>query len=145
MATCGLRIPERGRFANSCKSWTRLTPRHMLAQWAVCLIACFALATFLAGCATSIKYGSPPKVNQLSILKQGVSVKSDVLAALGEPRGYGAGRFHALPTPREIWFYEYMETDGVRTQLKFLLVFLDADRYDGHLWFASSSLIDVVQ
>jgi len=25
------------------------------------------------------------------------------------------------------------------------LVFLDADRYDGHLWFASSSLIDVVQ
>ena len=84
-------------------------------------------------------------MNQLSLLKQGVSVKSDVLAALGEPRGYGAGRFHALPTPREIWFYEYMETDGVRTQLKFLLVFLDADRYDGHLWFASSSLIDVVQ
>jgi len=145
MATCGLRIPERGRFANSCKSWARLTPRHMLAQWAVCLIACLALATFLAGCATSIKYGSPPKVTQLSLLKQGVSVKSDVLAALGEPRGYGAGRFHALPTPREIWFYEYMETDGVRTQLKFLLVFLDADKYDGHLWFASSSLMDVVQ
>jgi hypothetical protein len=145
MATCGLRIPERGRFANSCKSRARLTPRHMFAQRAVCLIACFALATFLAGCATSIKYGSPPKVNQLSLLKQGVSVKSDVLAALGEPRGYGAGRFHALPTPREIWFYEYMETDGVRTQLKFLLVFLDADKYDGHLWFASSSLTDVVQ
>jgi len=145
MATCGLRIPGRRRFANRCKGWARLTPHHRLDQWAFCCIACFALAAFLAGCATSIKYGSPPKVNQLSLLKQGVSVKSDVLAALGEPRGYGAGRFHALPKPREIWFYEYMETDGVRTQLKFMLVFFDADRYDGHLWFASSSLMDVVQ
>jgi hypothetical protein len=145
MATCGHRISGRGRLANRCKSWALLTPHHRFAQWAVYCIACFAFAAFLTGCATNIKYGSPPKVNQIGLLKQGMSVKSDVLAAFGEPRGYGAGRFHALPTPREIWFYEYMETDGVRTQLKFLLVFLDADRYDGHLWFASSSLMDVAQ
>ena len=145
MATCGLRSPGRGRFANRCKGWPRLSPYHRFVQWAVSCIACFALVTFLTGCATSIKYGSPPKVNQIGLLKQGMSVKSDVLAAFGEPRGYGAGRFHLLPTPREIWFYEYLETDGVRTQLKFLLVFFDADRYDGHLWFSSSSLIDVVQ
>jgi len=145
MATCGHRIQARLRFASSCKGGAHLTPHPKFAQWAVHCTACFALAAFLVGCATSVKYGSPPKVTQIGLLKQGVSVKSDVLAAFGEPRGYGSSRFHALPTPREIWFYEYMESDGVRTQLKFLLVFFDADRYDGHLWFASSSLMDVVQ
>lgn len=145
MATCGHRIQGRLRFASNSIGGERLPPHSSFTQWAVYCVACFALAAFLAGCATSVKYGSPPKVNQIGLLKQGVSVKSDVLAAFGEPRGYGSSRFHALPTPREIWFYEYMESDGVRTQLKFLLVFFDADRYDGHLWFASSSLMDVVQ
>jgi hypothetical protein len=145
MATCGLRTQGKWRGGNRCTGWPRLSPYHGFVQWAVSCIACVTFAAFLAGCATSVKYGSPPKVNQLSLLEQGMSVKSDVRAAFGEPRGYGAGRFHLLPTPREIWFYEYMETDGVRTQLKFLLVFFEADRYDGHLWFSSSSLMDVVQ
>jgi hypothetical protein len=145
MATCGLRTPGRCRVANRCKGGSRLAPPQMSAQWAVYCITCFALATFLAGCAINSKYGSPPKVDRIGLLKRGMSVKSDVLAALGEPRGHGAARFHLLPTPREIWFYEYVESDGVRTKLKFLLVFFDADRYDGHLWFSSSSLIDTVQ
>ena len=88
------------------------------------------------------KFGSPPKVNELSTLTQGISRKSDVLAAFGEPRGYGAGLFSPDIATQEIWFYEYMETDGVKTDLKFLLFFFDKDLYNGHLWFSSSSLMD---
>ena len=97
---------------------------------------------FLVGCAPTLKYGSPPKVNQLGMLKPCMSNKSNVLAALGEPRGHGAARLSSVAAPREIWFYEYSESHGSRMDLKFLLVFFDKDLYDGHLWFSSSLLLD---
>ncbi len=96
----------------------------------------------LAGCPTTIKYGSPPRTDRLETLKPGISIYQDVLAALGEPRGKGGARFSVDPIPRTIWFYEYTEASGSRIDLKILLVFFQQERYDGHLWFSSATLIE---
>ena len=96
----------------------------------------------LVGCATAIKYGSPPRTDRLKTLTPGVSVHQDVLAALGEPRGKGGARFSVDPRLRTIWFYEYTEASGSRIDLKILLVFFRQERYDGHLWFSSAVLLD---
>ena len=90
-----------------------------------------------------MKYGSPPKIDNLPVLKTGISGKADVMKALGEPRGYGAARFPTAPTVRDIWFYEMSELVGSRVNLKILLVFFEQERYDGYLWFSSAQLIDV--
>jgi hypothetical protein len=105
----------------------------------------FLSISLLTGCATTFKFGSPPRVNQLGDLKQGISTKAEVKAALGEPRGYGAARSADYPQLREIWYYDYVETDGSRMNLKFLLVFFDKDRYDAHMWFASAGLMDTAE
>lgn len=102
------------------------------------LLCLFALCS----CATSLRIGSPPKVNQLESLKPGISDLVDVKHALGEPRGYGMARLNVDPLPRTIWFYEYAETAGTRMEFKFLIVFLRQDRYDGHFWFSSASLLE---
>jgi len=98
----------------------------------------------LAGCG-SVQYGSPPRTGNLSRLTLGVSKPADILVALGEPRGRGAARLVADPTPRTIWFYEFTEASGGRVDLSILLVFIRDDRYDGHLWFSSSSLLATQQ
>ena len=103
-------------------------------------VVCFA---FFAGCSMNIKYGTPPRTDQLKNFTAGVSAKSDVLRILGEPRGYGMARLSIGTQPRSIWSYEYVESEGKKMNLKMLLVFFEQDRYDGHLWFAGSSLIDV--
>lgn len=137
MGICGLRTWERQRHVSRRGIWS--DPKR---RWILFCIAWLIPTLFLLACATSLKYGSPPKVNQLSTLTPGISTKSDVLSVFGKPRGYGAGHYSAETAPREIWFYDYMETDGSRTDLKFLLVFFETDRYDGHLWFSSSALLD---
>jgi hypothetical protein len=103
----------------------------------------FIFLGLLAGCATTIKYGSPPKIKDLGTLKPGISSKADVLTALGEPRGNGSARLSSGPTPREIWFYEYTEAEGKRVGLQILLIFFDKELYDGHLWFSSGQLLEV--
>lgn len=108
------------------------------------------LATALSACAPTVKYGVPPKVDRLSTLKVGSSSKADVLMTLGEPRGRGATRFSKLVSEKygladyhDIWFYEYLESDGKNVDLKFLLIFLDKDHYSGNFWFSSSELMEV--
>ena len=114
------------------------------------LILGLLLAGFLSACATTIKYGVPPKIDRLGNLKVGTSSRADVLMTLGEPRGRGATRFsnaaslkHGFANYHDIWFYEYVESDGQKVDLKFLLVFMDQDRYNGHFWFSSSELMEV--
>ena len=108
------------------------------------------LAAFLSACMPTIKIGVPPKVDRLHSLKVGKSTRSDVLMTLGEPRGRGAARFsnsaslkHGVASYHDLWFYEYLESVGAKVQLKFLLVFIDQDRYNGHFWFSSSELKEV--
>ena len=110
--------------------------------WWLSILIFLLVAALSGGCAT-MKYGSPPKIDNLPALKTGVSGKADVVKALGEPRGYGAARFPTAPTVREIWFYEMSELVGSRVNLKILLVFFEQERYDGHLWFSSAQLMDV--
>jgi hypothetical protein len=114
-----------------------------------CLIICLLMCGIISACMPTIKFGVQPRVDQLSTLKVGASSQADILMALGEPRGKGAARFSDAESLREgiepyhdIWFYEYVETDGENVQLKFLLVFVDKDHYNGHFWFASSELME---
>jgi hypothetical protein len=90
----------------------------------------------------TMKYGSLPRTDKLHSLTVGVSPKADVLLLLGQPRGYGMARLSVAAKPRSIWSYEYAEAEGKKISMKMLLVFFDEDRYDGHLWFAASTLVD---
>jgi len=106
---------------------------------------CLIYIPLMTGCATTFKFGSPPRINQLETLKPGISTKAEVQAALGEPRGHGAARSADYPQPREIWYYDYVETDGSVMSLKFLLVFFDKSLYDAHMWFSSSAIMDAAE
>lgn len=97
------------------------------------------LLSVLAGC--SVKFGRIPPVDKLhTSLRPMVDSKSDVLKALGVPRGYGMARMPSLPdSPYSIWFYEYVagEARTGKITLKMLLVFFDREKYVGYLWFSS--------
>lgn len=82
-----------------------------------------------------------PKVDRVPSLKVGAASAGEVVSALGEPRGRGRARFAADLPEQQVWFYEYMQTDGRKVQLKMLLVFLEKDTYVGHLWFSSGQLV----
>ncbi|MGE5303835.1 MAG: hypothetical protein ACM3TN_10945 [Alphaproteobacteria bacterium] len=110
--------------------------------WTLIVIFGLASLSFLAACAPTLRYGTPPKVDQLAGLKPGVSTAAQVRQALGEPRGYGMARLTVDPTPRTLWYYEYTEASGSRIDLKFLLVFLRQDQYEGHFWFSSANLLE---
>ena len=103
----------------------------------------FLLATNISGCVPKIKYGSAPRVSQLGRLEAGVSVKADILLALGEPRGYGKLRLSPKIDKRDIWFYEYAESKNQTIHIKYLIIFLFNEHYDGHLWISSFSLLEV--
>jgi outer membrane protein assembly factor BamE (lipoprotein component of BamABCDE complex) len=99
------------------------------------------LATLVAqsGCVTAI-YGVQPNTDRLAQLVPGESRSSDVLLALGEPRGKGAAHLSPELPLRNVWYYEYVKGSGAMTMtvnLKMLIVFLQGDVYDGYLWFSS--------
>ena len=138
MASCGGPTQAKQRGSKNSPSGNyanRGTPR----RWLTCVGVASVL--FLAGC-MSVKYGSPPRTDRLPTLTVGVSTSADVLVALGEPRGRGAAHFSIDPTPRTIWSYEYAEAEGQRIGLKMLLVFLNQNRYEGHLWFSAATLLE---
>ena len=135
MGTCGSKIP---RPDPSISSLTRPPlrssgPGSLTPLWLVVLCM---VASLLAGCMT-LQYGWQPPVERLQSLNPGVSTPADVLMALGEPRGRGMVRYIPEAAPRNIWFYEYVETDGRAVNIKFLLVFFEKERYEGNFWFFS--------
>src|SRR5262245_26594756 len=107
----------------------------------VCVFAACLGTAALAGCAPTMTFGSLPKVDNVPSLKVGASTAGDVRGALGEPRGRGRARFAADLPEQDVWFYEYMQSDGQKVQLKMLLVFVDKDVYAGHMWFSSGQLV----
>ena len=100
----------------------------------VVLAAC---AMWLGACASTVKFGSPPLIDRLDSLHVGESTPADILLALGEPRGNGRTAFPEFPGPLDIWFYEYIESDGKRARVTILVVLMHEQRYDGHMWFSS--------
>jgi len=89
----------------------------------------------LVGCAPSFTFGTRPKTDQLHQLRRGASTSSDVRSILGEPRGKGETRLPA--GHRTLWLYDSGEFDGssLRTRIRYLIIFLDGETYDGYLWF----------
>lgn len=141
MDSCGSQTLARSKGSIRSFFFDQLVHGTLL-LWMVQGLILFVILSLLAGCVPSMKCGSPPKVKEVGTLKPGISGKTDVLTALGEPQGYGAARHSPGMRPREIWFYDYMETEKQRIGLKILLVFFDKEIYDGHLWFSSSQLLE---
>jgi len=124
---------------SSTASWRRTLLRLAAVAAAGCAIA----AT--AGCATTMAFGSVPRIDRLQALKAGASTSSEITRVLGEPRGRGHSKFQADFPAANVWFYEYMQSDGQKAQVKMLLVFVHEDVYVGHMWFSSGQLIGVTQ
>jgi hypothetical protein len=97
----------------------------------VLLIGAAMLCIGLAACSTAFHVGS--------------SSQADVLQALGEPRGRGMARLAGVERPRLILFYDAYRGEAQRIDMTFLVVFLDGERYDGHLWMSSSQLLEKVE
>ena len=90
---------------------------------------------------STVRYGFPPQIDKLNTLTHGTSTSADIVLALGQPRGDGVARSTIEPTPRQIYYYEYVEagTYSGKIELSMLLVFVRDGRYDGHLWFSSAN------
>ena len=96
----------------------------------------------LAGCATKVVYGTPPKTDSLGTLRPGESSAQEVKRVLGEPSGKGMMRTAPMSGPETVWSYEFTEAEGKQVHLKLLLVFLVEDVYQGYLWFSSVELME---
>ena len=138
MVICGTQIPVKAKRGSNLV--TVRTPHGTVHAMPSLTILGIVVLSFslLSGCLPSVKFGYPPRVENLASLQPGVSTTKDILLSLGEPRGSGKVKFTPDIEPRSIWYYEYVESSGKKASLKFLLVFVDKDIYDGHLWFASS-------
>lgn len=144
MATCGSQTLGRQMFGKK-EMRSQWTVRGIFPARALFLVLSFIILFLLAGCMPTVRFGTPPKVNHLDTLKPGISNTADVLLALGEPRGHGIARFSAALAQRDIWLYEYTETDGKRVDLKMLLIFFEKGLYDGYLWFSSAQLLETTE
>ena len=96
-----------------------------------------AIAAFLVTACMTVTHGVNPQTAGLAQLKPGESKSADVLLNLGEPRGKGTAHLSPEFPARDIWFYEYVKSDGHTVNLKMLIVFMNGDVYDGYLWFSS--------
>lgn len=117
---------------------------RIMLRCASVFLVCLGLA-MATGCSTTMSFGSMPRVDRLQSLKVGASSAGEVVGALGEPRGRGQARFAVDLPQQQVWFYEYMQSDGRKVQLKMLLVFMDKDTYAGHMWFSSGQLLGATQ
>jgi hypothetical protein len=96
-----------------------------------------SLVLTLAGCSTSFTFGVQPRIEDLAKLQRGVSTAEDVRRTLGEPRGKGAVRLSIGSAA--IWLYDYGEGESGASRIKYLMVFMRQDAYDGYLWFDTES------
>lgn len=94
----------------------------------------------LAGCSTSIAFGAQPRLEDLAKLQRGVSTDEDVRRTLGKPRGNGAARLSIGYA--SIWLYDYLEMESDRARIKYLLVFMRQDAYDGYLWLDTEATLE---
>lgn len=141
MVTCGIQTQAEERSGKESYFFRQgFRQRYRLLVRVGLLLLCFVLS----GC-MSMQIGSPPRIEGLKTLEAGVSNKKDILMTLGEPRGYGETRFMPNTDPRKIWFYEYVASNGRKVGVKFLLVFLYNELYEGHLWFSESQFLEATE
>jgi len=137
MAICGTQIPAKAKRGRDVITINTLQGKFLAMPSLIVLGISLVCLLLLSGCLPTMKFGYPPRVENLSSLQPGVSTTKDILLSLGEPRGAGKAKFNPDMGPKTIWYYEYVESSGKTATLKFLLIFIDRDIYDGHLWFAS--------
>ena len=96
----------------------------------------------LGGCAGATHEGRPPPIAALDGLRQGVSTRAEIEAALGQPAGHGVFAEAGQPM-REIWVFEERTTDHGAIARKTLLVFIDqgSGRFAGYWWYRGGVLI----
>lgn len=105
--------------------------------------ALVAVAMLLVGCSTApVELGRRPPVERLAQLTPGTSTRAEVLAALGEPQGRGAGRLPAAPL-MDLLLYESDSMDGTKMRMKMLIVFVHRTTgvYEGYMWFNSGQML----
>ena len=140
MGTCGLLTRRRASSSKQCAARRPLRWPWLRALQALALAAGL-LGVPVVAVAQTLMMGEAPKVDGLNGLVSGVSTADDVLAALGRPRGTGAMRHSPGQPLRTVWFYELVMVKGDQVHLNILLVYLDGNRYDGHLWFSANELV----
>lgn len=109
----------------------------------------FPLLLFsLAACTSKMVQGpflNLPKIE--SELKKGVSTKMDVQRLLGAPQGFGGAIFPVTQENHDIWFYQNIVMDNIRSEQgrtvtdmdqKILLVFFTKNLFDGFLWYTGT-------
>jgi hypothetical protein len=111
------------------------------------LMAVLLGAVALAGCGGPVRFeigrAYDPGLIEES-LKIGVSTREDVKRVLGEPYGKGRALMPFHESDRTVWTY-YFDQGSVdpsswkmQDQRRYLFVFLDGERFDGYMWFAST-------
>lgn len=133
--------PKRSESAKRYKNVLRRACRHIFLR----IIATTLWFGSVAACAPTVEYGVRPKTDALAKLTAAESTKEDIRLVLGEPRGRGVARFSQDPIPRNLWYYEYIRSDGQTIDLKVLIVLLKNDVYDGHFWFSSVDVLEVME
>jgi hypothetical protein len=131
MDTCGLQTAVARRRLADPRRLTRALGSAVLA------------AMLLVACATEpMELGRRPPVERLSQLTPGASTLVEVLAALGEPQGRGAGRLPTAPV-MDLLLYESDTMDGTKMRMKMLIVFVNRSTgvYEGYMWFNSGQLL----
>ncbi len=106
-------------------------------SWPRLFVLALLLMT-LAGCAARLEIGAPPQFDRLAGLTPHISTRSDVLLAMGEPRGHGAARLNPALARQQVWMYEHSISEGKNIRLTMLLVFFSGEHYEGYMWFADN-------
>jgi hypothetical protein len=92
----------------------------------------------ISGCNIQMRAGRLPNIQALEdSLQPGISTRSEVLMALGEPFGRGKEMLPIGQKSRTLWSYYYEEGSLEDDRRIFLFIFLDGDKFDGYMWFSS--------
>lgn len=113
------------------------------------LVYSLLLVCLLSACTpTKVVQGPFLKLSAIETeLKKGVSTKIDVQKILGSPQGFGGAVFPVTAEEHEIWFYQNIEVDNIKSQQnyitmdmnqKVLLIFFSKGLFDGFLWFTGT-------
>lgn len=111
----------------------------LLVAFRVKIIIMF-IACSTSSCSFSFGFGTQVNIDNLDRLERGVSTKDHIRSVLGEPRGEGAGYLSA--GQRSIMFYNSGRVEKGQSRVKYLLIFLADQVYDGYLWFETDTRLE---
>ena len=100
------------------------------------------LPLLVAACAAPpFEMGRAAPTDKVDRLISDRTTRAEVIALLGQPRGYGLMRHTPDQPLRDVLVYERLRIKGDQIGVDMLLVYLNEDRYDGYLWFSAKELL----